>query len=354
MSEKENKFILGDNTSGYRRSADSEKTQPIALPSRQPVRRQAKPPVRPSQRQPVKSRPTLNEQRKSPAQRPARSGQAPVRRPSAQPQQDDALSQNERRKLHNEQRRRQRRRKQLLNYAAVCAVVLVVAVVLSLTVFFKISEITVSGKSPYTDEQIIEASGIALGENVIRCDTDSVSGSLAKKLPYIGSAEVKRSLSGKVTITVETTAPMWSVINGETAMLIDSQGKLLEIGAPEIALEATIIQGVTVSTAVLGETVEFSDDVPFSFVKEIGDAMQAAGLDKITTLNLIDVDYIQALYDGRLTIIIGTVDNLDKKLALTAKVIERENEIDPGQYGTIDLTIDDKLYFRPEEPEEEV
>ena len=98
--------------------------------------------------------------------------------------------------------------------------------------------------------------------------------------------------------------------------------------------------------------VVFSEEVSFDFVKEIGDAVASSGLDKLTTLNLVDLDYIQALYDGRLTIIIGSTDNLAKKLALTAKVIERENEIDPDQYGTIDLTIEDKLYFRPAENDE--
>ncbi len=364
MSEKDNKFILGDNSDGYRRSAETDKTIPINLPNRRPERKQYTPPSRPSQRQQTGGRRTPAAGERRPAGRPA---QRPAGRPAGRPAQRPAdakrrapqqtqdmrnMSPNERRKLHNELRRKQRRRKQIMTYAAVSFIVLIMAVVLSLTVFFQISEITVSGKSPYTDEQIIAASGISLGENVILCKADEVDGNLAKSLPYIGSASVKRSLSGKVTITVKATAPMWSVINGEQSIIINSAGKVLELGTPEKALEATIIQGVAVTQAVPGETVVFSDEVPFDFVREIGNAVTSAGLKKLTTLNLTDTDYIQALYDGRLTIIIGTTDNLAKKLALTAKVIERENQIDPEQYGTVDLTVENKLYFRPQKSED--
>ncbi len=259
------------------------------------------------------------------------------------------LSANEKKKLHNERRRQQRRRQQLVTYTAVCFVVLIAVTVLSLTVFFQVNEITVIGKTPYSHEQIVDACGIEMGENIILCKAGKVGKTLSKALPYIDDADVKRTISGKVTITVKTTKPKWSVINGEQSIIINSQGKVLEIAPAEKALEATILQGVAIAEAVPGEGVVLGEGVTFEFVKEIGDAADKAGLEKLTTLNLTDLDYMQVLYDGRLTIIIGSVENIEKKFALTAKVIERENEIDPDQYGTIDLTIEDKLYFRPEE-----
>lgn len=360
MSEKENKFILGDNSDGYRRSNDE--TQPFALFEKPVKRRQT-----PTERKPVQKRPYerakgSSQLRKRPVSA-AKSG-SPVKRSQAKPvqrktaQQNQVLSQNEKRKLHNEQRRKQRRRKQILTYAAVCAAVLLLAVVLSLTVFFQINEFVIKGDSPYTDEQIIDASGLGMGENIIRCDADSVGENLSTALPYIGSATVERSASGKVTITVKTVSPYWSVINGEQAILIDATGKVLEIAGAEKALEATIVQGVIVKEAVPGQAVVLQDDVPFSFLDGIGKSIISAGITKLTSLNLSDVDYMQALYDGRINIIIGTSDNLGMKLALASEVIQRENSIDPAQYGTIDLTIDDMAYFRPQEedapyPEEE-
>ena len=340
MSEKENKFILGDNSDGYRRSADS--TQPFNLPPQRPVERQpqqrpkpVRPSARPSAVQPVRRRPQAS------ALPRRKTGQAQGER---QP-----MSANEKRRLHNELRKKQRRRKQILTYIAMGLAVVMIAGILSLTVFFQINEITVKGDSPYTEEQIIGASGISLGENIIRCGADKVSDYLSKSLPYISSATVERSASGKVVITVKKAVPEWSFLNGEQAVIIDKTGKVLEIGLPEAALEATIVQGATVTYAVPGEEIILSEDLPLSFVKELGSAFDEAGINLLTTVNLSDTDYIQALYDGRYKLIIGSTSGIDVKLALAAKVIDRENEIDPNQYATLDLTVDNKVYFRPEE-----
>ncbi len=342
MSEKENKFILGDNSDGYRRSTENSDTFPFSIPREKPASerpRPVRPSARPSSVQPARR--TASRQTASPRKK---TGQA------RQPQQEgQALSANERRKRHNELRRKQRRRKQLLTYAAVAVAIVGVALLLSLTVFFQINEITVKGNSPYTQEQIIGASGLEMGENIILCGADKVSDNLSKSLPYIGSATVERSASGKVVINVKTTSPKWSFINGEQAVLIDKNGKVLEIGTSEKALEATIVQGAVVANAIPGEIISLGDDIPFSLVDELGKAFEKAGISTLTTVNLSDVDYIQALYDGRLNLIIGSMTGIDMKLALAAKVIERENEIDPDQYGTLDLTVDNKVYFRPEE-----
>lgn len=340
MSEKENKFILGDNSDGYRRSADS--TQPFELPPQRPAERKPQPgpkPVRPSARpsaaQPVRKKPQASA--------------SPRRKTGQALNKGQPMSANEKRRLHNELRKKQRRRKQILTYIALALGVVAIAVILSLTVFFQINEITIKGDSPYTDEQIIGASGISLGENIIRCGADEVSGNLSKSLPYISSATVERSASGKVVITVKRAVPEWSFINGEQAVLIDKTGKVLEIGLPEAALEATIVQGATVTYAVPGEEIVLGEDVSLSFVRELGAAFDEAGIDLLTTVNLSDTDYIQALYDGRYTLIVGSMSGIDVKLALAAKVIDRENEIDPNQHATLDLTVDNKVYFRPEE-----
>lgn len=356
MSEKENKFILGDNSDGYRRS--SEETQPVVLPEYTVRRQQPAPARKPAQRPSAKGRPAPKTRRKTVASKGVKK---PVKRKTTgKPEENQVLSRNEKIKLHNEQRRRQKRRKQIINYAAVCLAVLALAVVLSLTVFFQVNEFVIKGESPYTEEEIINACGIRMGENIIRCDAKSVGDKLSQALPYIGSAAVERSASGKVTITVKTVKPHWSVINGEQAVLIDKSGKVLEVGPAEKALEATIVQGVVVAEAVPGQAVVLQEDVPFSYLDTIGKAISSASIDKLTSLNLSDTDYMQALYDGRINIIIGSSDNLTMKLALASEVIKRENSIDPAQYGTIDLTIDDMAYFRPQEedapysaPEEE-
>ena len=385
MEDKTGKFNLGDNPEGYRRNTDydldlfavrekkparDENTQPAKKPQgaqrprgankgsffakkpAQPVpdkngpsvKRHAKPPVikekRPAERRPVQQKPPVR------------------RRPVNEVRPDEkGLSQSERNLLHSQRRKAQQQRKQIIQYALIGVAVVAVMVVLSLTVFFKIDEIVIAGEaSPYTDEQIIESSGIRFDENIIMCDADEVSGKLAKALPYIGSAEVKRSLNGKVTITVKLTPGCFSFVEGDIAVIVDKNGKVLENEAQlGTAVKYAVVQGVTLTSATPGETVEVSDKSKFDLICNLVNQMEKVGIKSVTSINVTNVHDISATYEGRLTLRLGDTGSLERKLALAAKVIERENQIDPMQYGSIDLgSVEGKAFFRPlDEPENE-
>lgn len=59
--------------------------------------------------------------------------------------------------------RRKRRRRNIILGVLLTVILLTVGIVLSLTVFFKISAVTVTGDEVYSTEQVVEASGITQG-----------------------------------------------------------------------------------------------------------------------------------------------------------------------------------------------
>lgn len=387
MSDNNGKFIIGDNTDGYRRSttdydldlfSDRKKSEPKdPAPAPESKAQQGKAPRKQAQRKssffgkkpsapiPEKKGPSVKRYANPPkAQKPKRparpegaqgNGQKrPLRPQKQQKPQKQVLSVNEEKRLHAEKRKEQRRRKQILQYVAIAAAVVAVVVILSLTVFFRIDEIKIIGKSPYSDEQIIASSGIAMDENIIMCDAGGVSAKLPKALPYIGSAEVERSLSGLVTITVNATTGRYSFINGELAVIVDANGKVLEEAPAEKAADYTVVTGAEVSKSVPGESLELSDAGRYEMLKSLCSKLDAAGIKSVTAIDITDVYKVSVVYEGRLTLELGNTGSIDRKLALAAKVIERENEIDPAQYGIIDLgSVEGKAFFRPvKEPEE--
>ncbi len=361
MSEKENKFIFGDNSDGFRRSATGDEAQPFREPPRPKPTAKRRPPQartaqqRPPQRQaqrpsqrPPQRRNAQPPKKKSPAKGLFNSGRAYAKR-NVHIVEDKNLSPNERRRLHDQKRRERQKRKQTLTCIGAAAAVLLIAAVLSLTVFFRVEQITVKGDSPYTEEEVIYFSGIELGENIIRCGAGDASEKLSTSLPYIDSASVKRTLTGKVTITVKTTKAKWSFLNGDQAVLINAEGKVLEVGDPELALKGTVVQGVKIASATTGQIIVFDKENTYNKISSLGKAFEEAGLKNLTSLDLSVSSYIKAFYDGRIMLNIGSTDNIDRKLALAAKVIERENSVDPMQYATLDLTVDGKAYFRTDE-----
>lgn len=398
MDDNNEKFIIGDNTDGYRRTnadydldlfsdpkRNKKPTPDPAPPAKKgaPAKNRSGRPQsaqkngffgrKPSKPVPKKEGPSVTRYAKPPREAQARSnaaqpnrqqqrsGQRPPQRPDRRPPQrreqgngGRVLSGNEQRREHAQMRRAQRRRRLIIQYAAIGLVVLVAVVVLSLTVFFRIDEIKIEGESPYTDEEIIAACGIALDENVITCDADGVSERLSKALPYIGSAQVKRSLNGKVVITVEVTPGCYSFELGENIVVVDSSGKVLEHKVEQPEENYTEIIGAELSAATPGEQVQLIDPSMFTLLSDIHTKLDDSGVSDISSINVGDVYEITIVYDERITLEVGDTTNLDRKLALASMVIERENELSPDQYGVIDLgSVEGKAFFRPVDPPEE-
>ncbi len=392
MDENNEKFIIGDNTDGYRRSnadydldlfSDSkrrEKTNPdVKQPQttsrgkggRRPAtpvtpgrnRNEKKPNFfsrKPSEPVPKKEGPSITRYAKPPKEVSGHNASRIERIPAPQgakrpaPRQgSQPLSPNEQRRIHAEKRRAQRRRRLIIQYAAIGIAVMAVMVVLSLTVFFKINEIKIecADELPYSDEEIIANSGISLDENVIMCDADGVSEKLSKALPYIGGATVKRSLNGKVVITVEMTPGFYSFALGENIVIVDADGKVLEHTVEGVDGEYTKIIGVELSEATPGEKVVLTDPEAFELLTDLNEIFGESDLTGITSIDITDVYNIVMVYDGRITLDVGDTRNISKKIALAAKVIEVENKNDPEQYGIIDLdSTEGKAFFQTVEP----
>ena len=68
-----------------------------------------------------------------------------------------------------------------LSFIVICA-----AHVFGMSVFFRVSNIEVIGADHYTSSEIIEASGIKNGDNLMFVNRDSVADKIYNRLIYIG------------------------------------------------------------------------------------------------------------------------------------------------------------------------
>lgn len=122
---------------------------------------------------------------------------------------------------------KKRRRKAILIIALV-AVVVLTAVILSLTVFFKITAVEVdASKTQYKAEQIRTASGIETGENLFLMDRDKAAEQISEQLPFTGDIQIKRSLPGKVRITVEDSKIAAAVKYNDQYIVLNENNKVL-------------------------------------------------------------------------------------------------------------------------------
>ena len=92
---------------------------------------------------------------------------------------------------------------QPLIFLLICA-----ALVLGMSVFFRVAKVEVVGNSIYTAEEVVEASGIGTGDNLFFINRFAAASRIFSKLPYVDKAKVTRALPNRVTITIQESSAM--------------------------------------------------------------------------------------------------------------------------------------------------
>ena len=230
----------------------------------------------------------------------------------------------------------------------IVAVVVVAAVfaVLSLTVLFNVSEVKVAkaGKH-YQPEQIIEAAGVEVGDNMVATNWDRVKEKVEQKLPYVLSLEIQKTVSGRVTFSVvdDTAALVFKTSKGYA--LADANCKVLVIVKDKPKNNGlTLLTVKNKINANPGETISFADDGESILYDTIRTAIKNSGIGSITGIDISDPENIYLEYQNRYRLYLGSSEELEYKLREAKKIIAEEDENDPNQIGEINLSILKKVY----------
>lgn len=284
--------------------------------------------------------PPAKQRRNPPAVRtyaePARTGSHPSGPPRAKERAD--------------QRRKRRRRKTILFYTLLFFLVIAIAVILSFTVLFRMETISVEGSSRYSQEEIVEASGLKKGENLFRLDLETASLTLETALPYIGNAKIRRKLPDGVVIYVEEAQPAGAVEYEGRSVLIDGGGKVLEL-VSESPQELPVIKGIAVSQAQPGQPLEYEEEEKSETLQLLLEALEETALSPVTEIDLSDTFNLVAVYDGRIRLELGVSTDLPEKIRFFKDGILPSGQIAETTRGTLDLSLvpkNNKGYFSEE------
>ena len=147
---------------------------------------------------------------------------------------------------------------QLLTVVAV-----VLALVMALSVFFKVETITISGAEKYSAWQVREASGIKEGDNLLTFSIPRASGQIIAKLSYVDQVRIGIKLPDTVNIYIEERDVAYAIKDtAGTWWLMSSDGKILEQGNSSLARSHTQVLGVTVESPVENERAVATEELP--------------------------------------------------------------------------------------------
>lgn len=139
----------------------------------------------------------------------------------------------------------------LLSVATVAA-----ALIVAVSMFFKVDTVTVLGADQYTAWQIRAASGIEDGDGLLTLNRSRAVGKIKSNLPYVDKVKISIELPGTVQIEVTEFDVAYAIETSEGGWwLISSSGEAVESVASSAVAGYTQIQGVIIQTPEAGETV---------------------------------------------------------------------------------------------------
>ena len=140
----------------------------------------------------------------------------------------------------------------LLHMATVLAVV--IAVVLVVSIFFKVDQVLVAGTEKYTPWEVKEAAGIQDGDALLSISEAKIAARVQKKLPYVGDVRVGIKLPDTVNIEIKELEVVYAAEDANGGWwLMDAQGRIVDKTDAAAAKDHTRIVGVKIKPTAVGE-----------------------------------------------------------------------------------------------------
>ena len=270
----------------------------------------------------------------------------------------------------------------LLRLATVAAVVF--AVVLGMSIFFKVEHIKVSGCDKYTPWDVSQASGIEIGSNLMTISRAQVGGSIISELPYVETVRVGIILPDTVNIEITEMDAVYAVsdISG-VWWLMNETGKIVEQTNGVTAKEYTQILGVYLENAAVGQqaTAQEGDTVKIPVEEPVEGETEdpteetkapptisvgITGQQRLNTvltllqhlsrnsisaqIDSVDVTSLTAIelwYDERFQINLGDTDRLEYKIGALKTTIENMESYESGHLDLSFTNWPDKVGYTP-------
>ena len=228
-------------------------------------------------------------------------------------------------------------------YKMLSVLLILAAIVGGCIVFFRVEKITVTGSTTYTEQQVIDVSGVEMEDNLFLIRKVPTGRKILNALPYIKTVNIRRELPNGLAITVTECLPV-AALEGEegTWWILDSNAKLLEQGDKILAGPFMKITGVTALKPSEGDRVAVSveESTKLESLKSILAALEERGL--FSDVNSVDLSAqaeIRMVYRDHYIVRMPMYSDDFHRLIHTMQAVAEHSKV-AGRPGTIDLTLD--------------
>jgi len=248
-----------------------------------------------------------------------------------------------------EQYRRRKRRAGNLRWILVALLLLVCAVCgyfFSISPFFYVEQVLVSGNELLSAERLRMLSGIEIEQNIFTVDTERVERWLSIE-PLVKSAQVERQLPRTIRITVIERCPAAVLATGQAFIQVDNSGLVLRrmreldiFTLPILSGISGFSPGITPGSVIEGEDMELALNVLNGLPKE--------AFSVVKEIDVTDSQKIRIYTEGGIEVRMGNINDMTEKYLLADSIIyNAQLNGAASQIGYIDISSTEKpvIYY---------
>jgi len=233
-------------------------------------------------------------------------------------------------------------------YAPVAALLVLFIVIFGVSVFFRVTKIEVTGSARYTDDEIIAASGVEIGDNLFLLNGDAAARRITAAMPYISAVHIGMGIPDTAVLEITESVAFAAIQNGNDYWKVDSSGRILERTDYSGSSGLIRVTGLKLATPKEGAkiTVESTYETQLTYTLNILAALDGAEIGgDVSSLDVTNISAITFVYKNILTVRFGSGENAADKVYFLLSAIEKKNLHD--YKGTIDVSKDDEITVFP-------
>lgn len=247
---------------------------------------------------------------------------------------------------HETNSRRSRRRKRGRSLYVVMIIVLALSVIVALcmTLFFNIKTIRVTGNAEnYHAEDIVTATGIELGDNMIRLDTKAARERALAQLIYVEEIEIDRQFPNTLEIRVQKCTPAYNVMYDFGTLIVSEHGRILDDTMDPVD-GLVKITGYQPEETTPGCQVKAKEERYDKVFNAFRDIIYEGGLTvPIVGVDMTDLADIMVDLDHRIVFDMGNWSEIDYKISFAEQVI---SELPADKEGYLVMIGSNQCSFR--------
>ncbi len=233
-------------------------------------------------------------------------------------------------KVAKKQFKSKNKKKKIIFLSVFVLLALSVLAGLSVTVWFPVKNVQISGSEMYSDIELVSALDISDKENLLLLNQESLLAKLQENFPYIKNLTLKKKLPDTAVIKVSDVKNFYSFTKGEETFITDSTLRVLE---GEIKTTVTPVL-VNCDWNKKGNTIEFENKEYLKTISYLFSEFEAKNI-AFNSVSFSSIGDVTVKIDSRFEVELGDKDKIDEKLPRLYAML---NEIEENKQGKIKLS----------------